>query len=83
MLIEEKEGEQMATDPKSRALRKLRKRLAIEEADHLRVEAIAAPKRPRSGAPEREINHGSAAKCVEGAVGASTHEPTTYDLSGD
>jgi hypothetical protein len=32
----------MATEPKSRAHRKLRKRLGNEEADDLRVEAIAA-----------------------------------------
>ena len=36
---------------------------------------------PRSGAPE--INHRSAAKCVEGSEGASTHEPRTYVFPGD
>jgi hypothetical protein len=30
-----------------------------------------------------KINHRSAAKCLEGAVGASRHEPRTYDFPGD
>jgi hypothetical protein len=30
-----------------------------------------------------EINHRSAAKCLEGAVGASRHEPRTYVFPGD
>jgi hypothetical protein len=30
-----------------------------------------------------EINHRSASKCLEGAVGASRHEPRTYDFDGD
>jgi hypothetical protein len=41
----------------------------------------AAKPAPRSGAPE--INHRSAAKCVEGSEGASTHEPRTYVFPGD
>jgi hypothetical protein len=30
-----------------------------------------------------EINHRSAAMCLEGAVGASRHEPRTYVFPGD
>ena len=30
-----------------------------------------------------KINHRSAAKCLEGAVGASRHEPGTYVFPGD
>jgi hypothetical protein len=33
--------------------------------------------------PRGEINHRSAAMCLEGAVGASRHEPGTYVFIGD
>src|SRR5262245_24401613 len=42
-----------------------------------------AAKPPATMIRPGEINHRSAAKCLEGAVGASRHEPRTYDFHGD